>query len=61
MDGRMNCHLTAENAAFTKIRQLEKRMDETDKELDGVEQQVLENTNAFNGHIARTSERVETK
>ena len=61
MDGRMNCHLTAENAAFTKIRQLEKRMDETDKELDGVEQQVLENTNAFNEHIAQTSERVETK
>ena len=61
MDGRMNCHLTAENAAFTKIRQLEKRMDETDKELDGVEQQVLENTNAFNGHIAQTAERVETR
>ena len=61
MDGRMNCHLTAENAAFTKIRQLEKRMDETDKELDGVEQQVLANTNAFNGHVAQTAERVETK
>ena len=57
----MNCHLTAENAAFTKIRQLEKRMDETDKELDGVEQQVLANTNAFNEHITQTSERVETR
>ena len=61
MDGRMNCHLTAENAAFTKIRQLEKRMDETDKELDGVEQQVLANTNAFNEHLTQTAERVETK
>lgn len=61
MDGRMNCHLTAENAAFTKIRQLEKRMDETDKDLDGVEQQVLANTNAFNEHITQTAERVETK
>ena len=61
MDGRMNCHLTAENAAFTKIRQLEKRMDETDKELDGVEQQVLANTNAFNAHLTQTSERVETR
>ena len=60
MDGRMNCHLTAENAAFTKIRQLEKRMDETDKELDGVEQKVLANTNAFNDHVAQTAERVET-
>lgn len=57
----MNCHLTAENAAFTKIRQLEKRVDETDKELDGVKQQVSENTNAFNEHVAQTSERVETK
>ena len=57
----MNCHLTAENAAFTKIRQLEKRVDETDKELADVEQQVSANTNAFNEHIAQTSERVETK
>ena len=57
MDGRMNCHLNAENAAFTKIRQLEKRMDETDKELDSVKQQVLANTNAFNEHITQTSER----
>lgn len=61
MDGRMNCHLTAENAAFTKIRQLEKRVDETDKELADVKQQVSENTNAFNEHIAQTAERVETK
>ena len=61
MDGRMNCHLTAENAAFTKIRQLEKRVDETDKELDGVEQKVLANTNAFNEHITQTAERVETR
>ena len=57
----MNCHLTAENAAFTKIRQLEKRVDETDKELDDVKQQVSANTNAFNEHITQTSERVETK
>ena len=61
MDGRMNCHLTAENAAFTKIRQLEKRVDETDKELADVKQQVSANTNAFNGHLAQTAERVETK
>ena len=61
MDGRMNCHLTAENAAFTKIRQLEKRVDETDKELADVEQQVLANTNAFNEHITQTAEKVETK
>ena len=61
MDGRMNCHLTAENAAFTKIRQLEKRVDETDKELANVEQQVAENANALNGHIAQVSEKLETK
>lgn len=61
MDGRMNCHLTAENAAFTKIRHLENRMDETDKKLDDVEQQVLGNTNAFNAHVTQVSERLETK
>ena len=61
MDGRMNCHLTAENAAFTKIRQLEKRVDETDKELDDVKQQVSANTNAFNEHVAQVVERLETK
>ena len=57
----MNCHLTAENAAFTKIRQLEKRVDETDKELADVKQQVSENTNAFNEHVTQAAERVETK
>lgn len=61
MDGKLNCHLTAENAAFTKIRQLEKRVDETDKELADVEQQVSANTNAFNEHVAQAAERVETK
>lgn len=61
MDGRMNCHLTAENAAFTKIRQLEKRVDETDKELADVEQQVSENTDAFNEHIAQVVEKLETE
>lgn len=53
--------MTAENAAFTKIRHLENRMDETDKKLDDVEQQVLGNTNAFNGHVTQVSERLETK
>ena len=61
MDGKLNCHLTAENAAFTKIRHLENRVDETDKELANVEQQVLGNTNAFNAHVAQVSERLETK
>lgn len=61
MDGKLNCHLTAENAAFTKIRHLENRVDETEKKVDGVEQQVLENTNAFNAHVAQVSERLETK
>lgn len=61
MDGKLNCHLTAENAAFTKIRHLENRVDETEKKVDGVEQQVLENTNAFNAHVTQVSERLETK
>lgn len=61
MDGRMNCHLTAENAAFTKIRHLENRVDEVEKKVDDVEQQVSANTNAFNAHVAQVSERLETK
>ena len=61
MDGKLNCHLTAENAAFTKIRHLENRVDETEKKVDDVEQQVLENTNAFNAHVTQVSERLETK
>lgn len=61
MDGKLSCSMTAENAAFTKIRHLENRMDETDKKLDDVEQQVLGNTNAFNGHVTQVSERLETK
>ena len=61
MDGKLNCHLTAENAAFTKLRYLDNRVSQVEEELDGVEQQVLANTNAFNEHVAQTSERVETK
>lgn len=61
MDGKLNCHLTAENAAFTKIRHLENRLDETDEKLANVEQQVSENTNAFNNHVTQVSERLETK
>ena len=61
MDGRMNCHLNAENAAFTKLRYLDNRVSQVEKKVDDVEQQVSANTNAFNEHIAQTSERVETK
>ena len=61
MVGKLSCSMTAENAAFTKIRHLENRMDETDKKLDEVEQQVLENTNAFNEHVTQVSEKLETK
>lgn len=61
MDGKLNCHLNAENAAFTKLRYLDNRVSQVEEELDGVEQQVLENTNAFNEHIAQTLEKLETK
>ena len=61
MDGRMNCHLNAENAAFTKLRYLDNRVSQVEKKVDDVEQQVSENSNAFNEHIAQTSERVDTK
>ena len=61
MDGRMNCHLNAENAAFTKLRYLDNRVSQVEEKVDNVEQQVLANTNAFNEHITQTAERVETK
>ena len=61
MDGRMNCHLTAENAAFTKLRYLDNRVSQVEADLADVEQQVSENTNAFNEHVTQTAERVETK
>ena len=61
MDGRMNCHLNAENAAFTKLRYLDNRVSQVEEQLAAVEQQVSANTNAFNEHIAQTAERVETK
>ena len=61
MDGRMNCHLNAENAAFTKLRYLDNRVSQVEEKVDNVEQQVSANTNAFNEHIAQTAERVETK
>lgn len=60
MDGRMNCHLTAENAAFTKLRHLENKVSQVEAKVDNVEQQVLENTNALNEHITQVSEKVET-
>ena len=61
MDGRMNCHLNAENAAFTKLRYLDNRVSQVEEQLADVEHQVLENTNSFNEHIAQVSEKLETK
>lgn len=61
MDGRMNCHLTAENAAFAKLRYLDNRVSQVEKKVDDVKQQVSSNTNAFNAHIAQAAEKVETK
>ena len=61
MDGRLNCHLTAENAAFTKLRYLDNRVSQVEEELADVEQQVSANTNAFNEHVTQAAEKVETK
>lgn len=61
MDGKLNCHLNAENAAFTKLRYLDNRVSQVEEKVDDVEQQVSANTNAFNEHIAQTAERVETR
>lgn len=61
MDGKLNCHLTAENAAFAKLRYLDNRVSQVEKKVDDVEQQVSANNNAFNEHVAQTAEKVETK
>lgn len=57
----MNCHLNAENAAFTKLRYLDNRVSQVEAKVDNVEQQVLENADALNEHITQVSEKVETE
>ena len=42
MDGKLNCSMTAENAAFTKIRHLENRVVETETRLDILEQETTQ-------------------
>ena len=42
MDGKLNCHLTAENAAFTKLRHLENRVVENETRLDILEQETTQ-------------------
>lgn len=61
MDGRLNCHLTAENAAFTKLRHLENRVTETEIKLDSVEQQVTETNSTLQNTLVGLEEVVITE
>ena len=61
MDGRMNCHLTAENAAFTKLRHLENRVVETETRLDVLEQETTQLDEALQNALTSLGEKVETE
>lgn len=61
MDGRMNCHLTAENAAFTKLRHLENRVVETETRLDVLEQETTQLDEALQNAIEGLQETVITE
>lgn len=60
MEGRLNCKLSADNAAHAKLRHLENKIDEIETNIDNVEQQVTELDNALNGHITQISEELDT-
>lgn len=61
MDGRMNCHLTAENAAFTKLRHLENRVVETETRLDVLEQETTQLDEALQDALTGLQETVVTE
>ena len=61
MDGKLNCHLTAENAAFTKLRHLENRVVETETRLDILEQETTQLDEALQNVKDDISETVVTE
>lgn len=60
MDGKLNCSMTAENAAFTKLRHLENRVSQVETELDNVDSQVTELDQALQDALTDLGEKVET-
>ena len=61
MDGKLNCSMTAENAAFTKIRHLENRVVETETRLDVLEQETTELDEALQNALTGLQETVVTE
>lgn len=61
MDGKLNCSMTAENAAFTKIRHLENRVVETETRLDVLEQETTQLDEALQNVKTDIQEKVETE
>lgn len=61
MDGKLNCSMTAENAAFTKIRHLENRVVETEIRLDVLEQETTQLDEALQNALTNLGEKVETE
>lgn len=61
MDGRMNCHLTAQDAAFTKLRHLENRVVETETRLDVLEQETTQLDEALQNALENLQETVVTE
>lgn len=61
MDGKLNCSMNAENAAFTKIRHLENRVVETETRLDVLEQETTQLDEALQDALTNLGEKVETE
>lgn len=61
MDGKLNCSMTAENAAFTKIRHLENRVVENETRLDILEQETTQLDEALQNVKDDISETVVTE
>ena len=61
MDGKLNCSMNAENAAFTKIRHLENRVVETEIRLDVLEQETTQLDEALQNALENLQEVVVTE
>ena len=61
MDGKLNCSMTAENAAFTKIRHLDSRVTDTETRLDVLEQETTQLDEALQDALTNLGEKVETE
>ena len=61
MDGKLNCSMTAENAAFTKIRHLDSRVTDAETRLDVLEQETTQLDEALQDTLTSLGEKVETE